>query len=111
MLCLILAVLMTAGIMPALEPVSQAAAEKITSKDGKWIMYDQQEDNEAWLYRYSGDETDVVIPGEIDGYKITGISSECFTGARAPGIYDADNCENNDRIKSITIPSTVETIE
>ncbi|MBR4450767.1 MAG: leucine-rich repeat protein, partial [Clostridia bacterium] len=110
-LCLILSAVMIIGIMPAFEPVSQAALEKITSNDGKWIMYDQQEDNEAWLYRYSGDETDVVIPGEIDGYKITGISSECFTGARAPGIYDADNWENNDRIKSITIPSTVETIE
>ncbi|MBR3621639.1 MAG: leucine-rich repeat protein, partial [Clostridia bacterium] len=110
-LCLILSAVMIIVALPALEPVSQAAAEKITSNDGKWIMYDQQEDNEAWLYLYSGDETDVVIPGEIDGYKITGISSECFTGARAPGIYDADNWENNDRIKSSTIPSTVERID
>lgn len=111
LLCLMLTLVIVAGIIQTVNADTIIFPKNYTSSDGKWIYSRNDTDDEAWLYRYLGDETNVVIPEEIDGFKIYAISSWCFYGKEKPSIaYDTVNVENNDRIKSIKIPSTIEII-
>ncbi|MBQ6467741.1 MAG: leucine-rich repeat protein [Clostridia bacterium] len=108
-LCLILSAVMIIGIMPALELKTVAASQVYTSEDGKWMLKTITNDTYAYLYRYLGNDIDVVIPEEIDGYKIAYIDSFCFYGQNNDS-YNSHNAENIDSIKSIYIPSSVEYI-
>ncbi|MBR4765501.1 MAG: leucine-rich repeat protein, partial [Clostridia bacterium] len=108
LLCLMLTFVIVAGIIPTVNADTIIFAKNYTSSDGKWIYSRKDTDDEAWLYRYLGNETDVVIPEEIDGFKIITILSRCFYGREE---YDTVNVENNDRIKSIKIPSTIKRID
>ncbi|MBR4452484.1 MAG: hypothetical protein IKS39_11670, partial [Clostridia bacterium] len=112
LLCLMLTFVIVAGIIPTVNADTIIFAKKYTSSDGKWIYSRKDTDDEAWLYRYLGNETNVVIPEEIDGFKIHAISSRCFYGKEETlSAYNTVNVENNDRIKSIKIPSTIKTID
>lgn len=55
--------------------------------------YITNSDNTAEIWNYSGTQTDVVIPSEIDGYTVTKIGYPAFGG--------------NSNIKSVFIPDTV----
>ena len=92
-----------------------------TSADGVWVcetdngpFHSMAKDGGLWVEQYKGTDTDVVIPEEIDGYKVTGII-EGFKGEyrrnddgssyRGP----ATNA-NGDPIVSVTIPKTVRSL-
>ena len=88
-LCLALAVVMTAGVVPAFEIVSKAAKTVYTSEDGQW-QYTKVTDTRlsrfngpiknksAKITRYLGDDVNVIIPEEIDGMKVYIIGEKCF---------------------------------
>ena len=57
-----------------------------------WI----NEDNEVIISGYNGNESNLIIPDELDGYPVTEIGAYAF--------------EYNENIVSVTIPDTVETI-
>lgn len=58
--------------------------------------YEIREDGTVEIISWTGDGTEVVIPSEIDGRKVTRIGSQSFFAA--------------DSVTSITIPETVESI-
>ena len=91
-LTLILAALMA---LTALAAVPVGADDEITS--GDW-EYEMNEDGvTASITRYIGSATDVTIPSEIDGFKVTVIGYGAF-----------DGCET---LTSVTIPDGVTTID
>lgn len=51
--------------------------------------------NEAYLTNYKSDNVDVIIPSEIDGYKV---------------VYFGHIFDNNDALKTVIIPNTVKNI-
>lgn len=63
---------------------------EICEKDG-YIYY--TDGGNAVLYKYTGNEKNVVVPEKIDGYTVTKISIQTFC--------------RNENIKSVTIPDTV----
>ncbi|MBU5335010.1 leucine-rich repeat domain-containing protein [Intestinibacter bartlettii] len=66
----------------------------LTSEDGfKYIL----EDDEVTIKGYEGSETDITIPSEIDGHKVTKIGEAAFDG--------------NEDITSVEIPDSITTIE
>lgn len=62
-------------------------------------------EKEVRLKEYLGDDTDIIIPSEINGMPVTSIGVECFSCN-----WPSKNIENNNKIESITVPSTVVTI-
>lgn len=61
-------------------------------------MENEQSYNVARITEYSGSDTDVIIPSEIDGYKVVAINELYYY-------------ENTDKIKSFTIPEGVSEIK
>ena len=59
------------------------------------FSYSKLDDNCVMLTRYYGSDTDVIVPSEIDGYRVT--------------FLDETFCANKN-IKSVTIPESVEAI-
>lgn len=59
------------------------------------FSYSKLDDNCVMLTRYYGSDTDVIVPSEINGYRVTFLE-ETFSG--------------NKNIKSVTIPESVEAI-
>lgn len=59
------------------------------------FTYSKLDDNCVMLTRYHGSDTDVIVPSEIDGYRVTFLE-KTFSG--------------NKNIKSVTIPESVEAI-
>lgn len=59
------------------------------------FSYSELDDNCVMLTRYYGSDTDVIVPSEINGYRVTFLE-ETFSG--------------NKNIKSVTIPESVEAI-
>ena len=115
-LCVILVLIMIYGISPAISAESSDnESEIITSADGKWLykIFNYSGDlNCIELYRYIGDDIEVVIPEMIDGYYVLRIGDYCFlsevpSDVSLPQSAVIINGENNDRIKSVKIPSTV----
>ena len=70
------------------DPEEQTSEEK-TSGNYTYVVL---EDNTASLIKYSGDSTNVVVPDEIDGHKV----SELF-----------DTFSENEALVSVTVPGTV----
>ncbi len=70
------------------------AATSYTSGDYRYII--NEDGVTAQVTRYLGTESDIVIPVEIDGYKVTVLDSGLLFGVRA---------------ESVTIPANVTTIE
>ena len=129
LVCFLLVALLIIGITPLSSAETIEPPPKITSSDGNWIimpvdvslqalythsMFYSRKDNEAILYRYLGNDINVEIPKYIDGYSITKIYDYCFNGiAENESVYSIEdnyNHDNNDRIISVTIPSTINLI-
>lgn len=87
----------------AVETNSESVGETYTSGDFEYELeerYDwknEQSYNVARITEYSGSDTDVIIPSEIDGYKVVAINELYYY-------------ENTDKIKSFTIPEGVSEI-
>lgn len=121
-LFLIVLCIITAVAALPLTPVDVFADDEdeyLISSDGKWKyavasenIYYGRYDDFVYLHRYIGNETDVIVPEEIDGYYVQVIGEYCFYGdthfynSSSP-LPDSENQAKNDRIKSITIPSPV----
>lgn len=73
-----------------------SAGKEYTSGDYVYSYYDS---DSVKLIRYTGDETDIVFPAEIDGYKVEAIEYTLFR----------DN-ENSGNVKTVTVPSGIECI-
>lgn len=81
----------------------------MVENDGKWFYIKDIENKTAQIVAYQGEEKDIVIPEEIDGYKVIAIRTHNTymddgdgTGVHFPVF------ENN--IETITIPKTIEFI-
>lgn len=68
-------------------------ASALESKD---FQYDTTSAGTAVITDYEGKDTDIVIPGAIDGYKVTAIGSYSFA--------------YNDKLENVTIPNGVKSI-
>ena len=88
----------------AAETNSESVGETYTSGDFGYKLeerYDgdtEQSYHVARITEYSGSDTDVIIPSEIDGYKVVAINELYYS-------------ENTDKIKSFTIPEGVSYIK
>ena len=85
-LSLMLSIIMTVSVLTALPIVSHA--ESGTS--GDWTYW--TENGELWLTGYTGEETDVEIPSELDGKKVD---------------YLSETLAQNPTVTSVVIPDTV----
>ena len=97
------------GIISSRAEAAQTA-EIYTQGDYEYIIINI---NEVELRNYLGDETEVVIPSEMGGMPVTSIGEFCFNGRYSvDGTYDLPhpNAENNNRIRKVTVPSSVKTI-
>ena len=88
----------------AVETNSESVGETYISGDFEYQLakeYDSETDqsyNVARITEYNGSDTDVIIPSEIDGYKVVAIDELYYY-------------ENTDKIKSFTIPIGVSYID
>ena len=83
----------------AVETNSESVGETYTSGDFGYKLEERYDgDHVAWITEYSGSDTDVIIPSEIDGYKVVAIDELYYS-------------ENTDKIKSFTIPEGVSYIK
>lgn len=88
----------------AVETNSESVGETYTSGDFGYELEERydwenlQSYNVARITEYSGSDTDVIIPSEIDGYKVVAIDQLYYY-------------ENTDKIKSFTIPEGVSYIK
>ena len=90
----------------------------------KWSDYEYVElsSKTAAITSYSGNDRNVVIPSEIAGLSVVEIYDYCFNGESVKTVYSTNgftkpdelkkhpNKFYNNRIKTVTIPSTVKTI-
>lgn len=75
---------------------------------GDYVYY-VNDDDEVVITQYKGTEENITIPSEIDGKKVTtisGIEGPADLEYRRIGAF-----QNNENLKSVTIPDTVTTIE
>ena len=88
----------------AVETNSESVGETYTSGDFGYELVERYDGDTEQSYQvariteYRGSDTDVIIPSEIDGYKVVAID----------GLYYS---ENTDKIKSFTIPEGVSYIK
>ena len=83
----------------AVETNSESVGETYTSGDFGYKLEERYDgDHVARITEYSGSDTDVIIPSEIDGYKVVAIDELYYS-------------ENTDKIKSFTIPEGVSYIK
>lgn len=94
LVCIGMAILMTLSSMPVTawaEPVTpqEAVAEQPVMEDevsgtgevsAEGFYYDELEDGTLEITRYSGSDTGVVIPAEINGKAVTRIGDDAFAG-------------------------------
>lgn len=99
-LAVVLAVIMTFSAFSVL-PITANAAESESVSVGAYVSGDFEyqilDDGTAEITRYTGSETDLVIPSELNGYKVSGISYGSFS-----------DCSD---IISITIPESISSID
>ena len=90
-----------------------------TEKYTDGFLYSTYRDGTANIKEYDGDETELVIPSELDGYKVVKINSYAFAGnwnlvgvVIADGITDIGTCafENCGNLASVKIPDSVTSI-
>lgn len=101
------------------EPIS-AKADTLSSEDFKYsIISDTQKEPIVEITSYTGSDTDIVIPSEIDGYKVVGIGKSFSKNSKknfnnvviSKGIkYIKENSFNSLDSLSIELPSTIEYI-
>ena len=124
-LCLCMAVGLLPGTVLAEETPTEAVgnAEMVEQQESDWEYYvhygDTDEDEVALITRYMGTDTELEVPAEIDGYKVTGIGSYAFSycegvkniilpeGVKRIEDYAFLGC---DSVESITLPEGVESI-
>ena len=88
----------------AVETNSESVGETYTSGDFEYELVERYDGDTEQSYKvariteYRGSDTDVIIPSEIDGYKVVAIDKLYYY-------------ENTDKIKSFTIPEGVSYIE
>ena len=122
-LSVILAAFITFSAFSALPLTASAAVIDGNNAVGEeYGNYEYQilDDGTAEITKYNGEDTEVMIPSEIDGHKVIAIGSDAFSGCSTitsitipDGIeticFDAFGwCEN---LKNITIPESVKSIE
>lgn len=99
-LAVLLSAIMTFSVFSAL-PITANAAASDSESVGAYVSGDFEyqilSDGTAEITRYTGSETDLVIPSEVNGCKVSGISSNCFA-----------DCSN---LKSITISENISDID
>lgn len=93
----VLAMLVTVCMLVAMVPGGFVSAATEDSSDELEWRYSVDDDGYATITRYLGSDTNIVVPGAINGYEVTTIGTLAFN--------------RNDEIDSISIPSTVTTIE
>ena len=82
------------------------AAQASTLKSGNY-EYKIRDDGNVTIYRYIGNEYEVVIPEEIDGHTVTKIAHDAFAEPYYPYLtYSASSL-----IRTVTIPKTITKIE
>ena len=92
-------------------PKSEAASDStyIVSADGDYVY--KNTGNYAEIWKYLGDEINVVVPEEIDGLTVNAIGQEAFTDDASNKTvkmnYKNPNLAN---IESVVLPDTVESI-
>lgn len=92
------------------EPDVRESEKPLTAAEWKKIWsYTKQPDGTLRLDSYKGSDEDVVIPPEITGAKVTVIGKQALSPS-APGAKGII-LKQRQRIRSITIPDTVTTIE
>ena len=124
-LCLCMAVGLLPGTVLAEETPTEAVGneEMVEQQESDWEYYvhygDTDEDEVALITRYKGTDTELEVPAEIDGYKVTGIDSYVFgyceglkniilpEGVKRIEDYAFLDC---DSLESITLPEGVESI-
>ena len=124
-LCLCMAVGLLPGTVLAEETPTEAVGneEMVEQQESDWDYYvhygDTDEDEVALITRYKGTDTELEVPAEIDGYKVTGIDSYVFgyceglkniilpEGVKRIEDYAFLDC---DSLESITLPEGVESI-
>lgn len=77
------------------------------------FRYFLNEESEAVISYYVGNESMVAVPEMLDGYTVTGIGEFAFSSFYSSDYfykYGSDNLISNDLIKSITLPETIEFI-
>lgn len=91
-----LAVIMLLSVMTvapitvnAADEINESVGDTYTSGDFEYELYDDT----VYIIRYSGNETNLTIPSEIDGYIVTEIGGGAFCG--------------NTSLKNVTIPDSV----
>ncbi len=112
----ITSVLMTGIMLMSAVPFMTATASAVESKD---FEYDITSAGTAVITDYEGKDTNIVIPGAIDGYQVTAIGGYSFAysdkvesisipnGVKSIGNGAFSNCEF---LKKVTIPESVTSI-
>lgn len=99
-LAVLLSAIMTFSVFSAL-PITANAAASDSESVGAYVSGDFEyqilSDGTAEITRYTGSETDLVIPSEFNGCKVSGISCNSFA-----------DCSN---LKSITISENISDID
>ncbi len=98
---------------------TQAPAETAIPTEGEVMAFRYaMEDGHAVIYEYLGDETEVVIPGAIEGYPVTHIADEAFAGTAVEtvvlpygvqriGWFAFAGCT---RLRSVRLPPSLEAV-
>ncbi len=77
------------------------------------FKYFVDDNSEATISRYTGGESDVTVPENLDGYPVTQIGTFAFSSLCCT-LYDTDDTEDKtipeDLITSIKLPETIESI-
>ena len=78
----------------------------LATEDGIWT-YDVLDDGSAGIIDYNGTDTEVTVPGEVDGHIVTKLGTLVFAGEYKvlPGLGGV--YESNETITSVTIPASV----
>lgn len=93
---LLLIMIMVSSIVMVAPFTSEARTSTTTTKSGDFeytLEINNIDDGTTWIEKYIGNDTKVIIPEEIKGRKVVGISSEAFK-----------DCQ---QITDISIPNSV----
>ena len=102
LLSIILTFVMAVTALPLTAVSSTAAGTAYTSSDGEW-MYTKNNDGTVTIASggntkaYLGNDSNVTVPADIDGYMVTAIGVRAFTG--------------NTKLLHVSIPETVTKVE
>lgn len=86
-------------------PAASFGSNEIVSQDGNWRYIPNYNNDTCMVIGYYGTDADVVIPSYVDKLKVTTLSF----GYQVAAPYN--RWQNRDNIVSITIPSTVTSVE